>query len=59
LASSADFQHLVAAQKERVWSLIGNGAIVYVCRNGGKMEPDVKAGAGGDLSREASASNKH
>jgi sulfite reductase alpha subunit-like flavoprotein len=59
LASSADVQHLVAAQKERVWSLTGNGAVVYVCRNGGKMEPDVKAALGGDLSREASASSKH
>ncbi|HTB01761.1 MAG TPA: NADPH--cytochrome reductase, partial [Bradyrhizobium sp.] len=36
-------QHLVAAQKERVWSLIEQGAITYVCGDGGKMEPDVKA----------------
>jgi cytochrome P450 / NADPH-cytochrome P450 reductase len=36
-------QNLVAAQKERVWSLIENGAIIYVCGDGGKMEPDVKA----------------
>jgi cytochrome P450/NADPH-cytochrome P450 reductase len=36
-------QHLVAAQGERVWSLIGQGAVVYVCGDGGKMEPDVKA----------------
>ena len=36
-------QHLVAAQKEKVWSLIEQGAIVYVCGDGGKMEPDVKA----------------
>jgi cytochrome P450 / NADPH-cytochrome P450 reductase len=36
-------QNLVAAQKERVWSLIEKGAIVYVCGDGGKMEPDVKA----------------
>ncbi len=36
-------QHQVAAQKERVWSLIEQGAIVYVCGDGGKMEPDVKA----------------
>jgi cytochrome P450 / NADPH-cytochrome P450 reductase len=36
-------QHLVAAQKERVWSLIEQGGIVYVCGDGGKMEPDVKA----------------
>jgi len=36
-------QHQVAAQKERVWSLIEQGAIVYVCGDGGQMEPDVKA----------------
>lgn len=36
-------QHLVAAQKDQVWSLIEKGAIVYVCGDGSKMEPDVKA----------------
>ncbi len=36
-------QHQVAAQKDRVWRLIEQGAIVYVCGDGGKMEPDVKA----------------
>ena len=36
-------QHQVAAQKDQVWSLIEQGAIVYVCGDGGKMEPDVKA----------------
>jgi cytochrome P450/NADPH-cytochrome P450 reductase len=36
-------QHLVEAQKDRVWSLIENGAIIYVCGDGAKMEPDVKA----------------
>src|ERR1700688_1678300 len=36
-------QHLVSAQKDRVWNLIEQGAIVYVCGDGGKMEPDVKA----------------
>ena len=36
-------QHLVAAQKDQVWKLIENGAIVYVCGDGSKMEPDVKA----------------
>jgi cytochrome P450 / NADPH-cytochrome P450 reductase len=36
-------QNLIAAQQERVWSLIEQGAIVYVCGDGGKMEPDVKA----------------
>jgi cytochrome P450 / NADPH-cytochrome P450 reductase len=36
-------QHLIAAQKDRVWSLIGQGAIIYVCGDGSRMEPDVKA----------------
>jgi cytochrome P450/NADPH-cytochrome P450 reductase len=36
-------QHLVTAQKERVLSLIEQGAITYVCGDGGKMEPGVKA----------------
>jgi cytochrome P450/NADPH-cytochrome P450 reductase len=36
-------QHLVAAQQQRVWSLIEQGAIIYVCGDGGRMEPDVKA----------------
>lgn len=36
-------QHLVAAQKDQVWNLIEKGAIVYVCGDGSKMEPDVKA----------------
>jgi cytochrome P450 / NADPH-cytochrome P450 reductase len=36
-------QNLVTAQKDRVWNLMEQGAIVYVCGDGGKMEPDVKA----------------
>jgi cytochrome P450/NADPH-cytochrome P450 reductase len=36
-------QNLVAAQKDRVWNLIEQGAVIYVCGDGGKMEPDVKA----------------
>jgi cytochrome P450 / NADPH-cytochrome P450 reductase len=36
-------QNMVTAQQDRVWSLIENGAIIYVCGDGGKMEPDVKA----------------
>lgn len=35
-------QDQVAAQKDRVWQLIEAGAIIYVCGDGGKMEPDVK-----------------
>jgi cytochrome P450/NADPH-cytochrome P450 reductase len=36
-------QHLVAAQKDKVWRLIEQGAIIFVCGDGGRMEPDVKA----------------
>lgn len=36
-------QNLVAAEQDRVWRLIEDGAIIYVCGDGGKMEPDVKA----------------
>lgn len=36
-------QHLIAREQERVWTLLAKGAIVYVCGDGGKMEPDVKA----------------
>jgi cytochrome P450/NADPH-cytochrome P450 reductase len=36
-------QHMIAQQKDRVWQLIEQGAIIYVCGDGGKMEPDVKA----------------
>ena len=34
---------VLAAQKDKVWPLIEQGAIVYVCGDGSKMEPDVKA----------------
>ncbi|MFT4116343.1 bifunctional cytochrome P450/NADPH--P450 reductase [Bradyrhizobium sp.] len=36
-------QHLLAAQKDKVWPLIEQGAIIFVCGDGGRMEPDVKA----------------
>ena len=36
-------QNLVTAQGGRIWRLIEQGAIIYVCGDGGKMEPDVKA----------------
>jgi cytochrome P450/NADPH-cytochrome P450 reductase len=35
-------QDLLKDQAERVRSLIDQGAIVYVCGDGGRMEPDVK-----------------
>jgi cytochrome P450/NADPH-cytochrome P450 reductase len=36
-------QHLLAGQKDRVWELIEQGAVIFVCGDGSKMEPDVKA----------------
>jgi cytochrome P450/NADPH-cytochrome P450 reductase len=36
-------QNLVTAEQDRVWRVIEQGAIIYVCGDGGKMEPDVKA----------------
>jgi cytochrome P450/NADPH-cytochrome P450 reductase len=36
-------QHLLATQKDRVWQLIEQGAVIFVCGDGSKMEPDVKA----------------
>jgi cytochrome P450/NADPH-cytochrome P450 reductase len=36
-------QHLVAAEKDKIWRLVEQGAIIYVCGDGGRMEPDVKA----------------
>jgi len=36
-------QNLIVAEKDHVWALIEQGAIIYVCGDGGKMEPDVKA----------------
>jgi len=36
-------QHLLAEQKDRVWALIEQGAVIFVCGDGAKMEPDVKA----------------
>jgi cytochrome P450/NADPH-cytochrome P450 reductase len=36
-------QNLVTAEQDRVWKLIEDGAIIYVCGDGAKMEPDVKA----------------
>jgi cytochrome P450/NADPH-cytochrome P450 reductase len=35
-------QDLLQREADRVWSLIEQGAVVYVCGDGGRMEPDVK-----------------
>jgi cytochrome P450/NADPH-cytochrome P450 reductase len=36
-------QNQLAQQKDKVWSLIEQGAVIFVCGDGSKMEPDVKA----------------
>jgi cytochrome P450/NADPH-cytochrome P450 reductase len=36
-------QHLLEEQRDSVWRMIEDGAIVYVCGDGGRMEPGVKA----------------
>ena len=36
-------QHLLAGQKDKVFNLIEQGAVIFVCGDGSKMEPDVKA----------------
>lgn len=35
-------QDLIGAEKDRVWSLIEQGAVIFVCGDGSRMEPDVK-----------------
>lgn len=35
-------QDLVRQQAPKVWQLIENGAIIYICGDGAAMEPDVK-----------------
>ncbi len=41
-AARAYVQHRIAEQGERVSALIDQGAIVFVCGDGAKMEPDVR-----------------
>jgi cytochrome P450/NADPH-cytochrome P450 reductase len=35
-------QHKMWQHKEEVWQMIEEGGIVYICGDGGKMEPDVR-----------------
>ena len=35
-------QDLIAEQADKVWALIEEGARLYVCGDGAKMEPDVR-----------------
>ena len=35
-------QDAVRKAKDRVWSLIENGAVIYVCGDASRMEPDVR-----------------
>ncbi|HEX3549220.1 MAG TPA: cytochrome P450, partial [Candidatus Elarobacter sp.] len=36
-------QHLLADAADRVWALLKAGGVVYVCGDGSRMEPDVRA----------------
>ena len=46
-------QDLIAVQAEAVFALIDRGAIVYVCGDGSRMEPGVKAALTGGYRRRA------
>ncbi|MET7289380.1 cytochrome P450 [Streptomyces sp. NPDC005573] len=35
-------QHRIAAEADEVWTLLGDGAKVYVCGDGGRMAPGVR-----------------
>lgn len=35
-------QDLLREQRDTVWGLIENGAVIYVCGDGSRMEPDVR-----------------
>ncbi len=63
----------MAVEKDKVWRLIGEGAVIFVCGDGGKMEPDFKAalvsihrertgtdaGAGARWSEDMGAKNRY
>jgi cytochrome P450/NADPH-cytochrome P450 reductase len=36
-------QHVLSQQKDKVFNLIEQGAVIFVCGDGSRMEPDVKA----------------
>lgn len=40
-------QHAIEAQGERVWRLIEQGAVIYVCGDAAKMLPDVRTALAG------------
>jgi len=51
-------QNLVSAEQDTIWKLIQDGAIIYVCGDGAKMEPDVKAALVA-IYRERSGADAH
>jgi hypothetical protein len=38
----ADVQTVIRRAKDRVWSLVDEGAVIYVCGDASRMEPDVR-----------------
>jgi cytochrome P450/NADPH-cytochrome P450 reductase len=51
-------QHLLEEQRDSVWRMIEDGAIVYVCGDGGRMEPGVKATLMGVYREKSGASEE-
>jgi cytochrome P450/NADPH-cytochrome P450 reductase len=45
-------QHRIEEQADRVWELLEAGAVIYVCGDGSRMEPDVRAALGGLFRRK-------
>jgi cytochrome P450 / NADPH-cytochrome P450 reductase len=46
-------QHLIEEQADRVWELLAQDAVIYVCGDGSRMEPDVRATLAGLFRRKA------
>ena len=40
-------QDLIAQQADRLWSLIEKDALIYICGDGARMEPDVRRALAG------------
>ena len=45
-------QDLIVRERARIWPLIRDGAIIYVCGDGSRMEPDVKRAITGIAGQE-------
>ena len=48
-AEKVDVRDVTRKAADRVWSLIENGAVIYVCGDASRMEPDVRKALTGIL----------